>query len=120
MVKKSPLTIIFCLHFLHSLSMLFSLPLYPCLNHPLRVSGNPIIVKLTGESFKIWYIFEVQWFTVLRQCVSVRDFFNRSLFESPTSYMGLKVILVLFFLTRVTLSKWLFYLQSITRVFWEY
>ena len=53
--KQSPLTILFCL-LLHFLPML----------HPLlRVSGKPVIVKLTGEIFKISYIFEVQWFTSL-------------------------------------------------------
>ena len=54
--KQSPLTILFCFLLLHSL---------PMLHPPLRVSGKHIIVKLTGESFKIWYIFEVQWFTSL-------------------------------------------------------
>ena len=45
------------------------------LYHPLRVSGKPNIVKLTAESFKFWYIFEVQWFTSLLQFVSVTDFY---------------------------------------------
>ena len=77
-----------------SLPMLFPLPLYPCLNPPLRVSGNTIIVKLTGKSFKIWYSFEVQFFASLLQCVSVTYFFTRNLFESNN--MCFKVILKLF------------------------
>ena len=63
--------------------MLFPLPVYPCLSPVLRVSGKPFIVKLTSESFKIWYIFEFQWFTSLLPCALVPHFFNRDLFESP-------------------------------------
>ena len=62
--KQSPLNILFCHHLLHSLPMLFPLPLYPCLIAPLRVPGKSIIVKLTGEKFKIWYIFKIQRFTI--------------------------------------------------------
>ena len=98
------LTVLFCFHLLHSLPMLFTLPLYPCFNLLLRVSGKAIIVKLPGESLKIWYIFKVQWFTSLLQCVLVRDFFSRYLFESPTSNMSSKVILKLFYLPQVILK----------------
>ena len=80
LVKKSPIAIFFCLF--HSLPML-------CVS--MGISGKPIIVKLTSESLKIWYIFEVQWFTILLQCVSVTDFISRNLFESPTNYIWPKV-----------------------------
>ena len=84
--------------------MLFPLPLYPCLNPPLRVSGKPILVKLTGEKFKIWYIFKIQWFTSPLKWVSIADFFNRNLFESPTNNKGPNAILKLFYLPKVILS----------------
>ena len=66
----------------------------PCSIHPpLKFSVSSIIVNLIGGSFSnIWYIFEVQWFTSLLQCVSVADFFKSNLFESPTNYMCFKVI----------------------------
>ena len=38
----------------------------------ILLSVKPIIVKLTGESFKVWQIFKVQWFASLLQCVSVQ------------------------------------------------
>ena len=104
MDKQSPLSILFCFHLLHSLPILFLLPLYPCLSPPLRVSGKPIIVKLTGEKFKICYIFKIQWFTSLLQCVSIVNFFNRNLFESPTNNKGPNAILKLFRLPKVILS----------------
>ena len=74
------------------------------LHPPLRVSGKPIITKLAGENFKIWYIFEVQWFTSLVQCISVTDFFHIYLFESPTSYINFRVILNLFRISKVILK----------------
>ena len=92
--KKSPLIILFCL-LLHYV---------PMLHPPLRVSGKPIITKLAGENFKIWYIFEVQWFTSLVQCISVTDFFHIYLFESPTSYINFRVILNLFHISKIILK----------------
>ena len=74
------------------------------LHPPLRVSGKPIITKLAGENFKIWYIFEVQWFTSLLQCISVTDFFHINLFESPTSYINFRVILNLFHISKIILK----------------
>ena len=84
--------------------MLFHLPLFPCFSLPLRVSGKPIIIKLTGEGFRIWYVLEVQWFTSLLQCVSVTDFFNRTLSESISNTIRFKVILKLFYLPKVILK----------------
>ena len=65
---------------------------------------NPVIVKLPGKSFNIWYIFKVRWFTSLLQCVSVTDFFSRNSFESPTNNMCCKVILKFFYLPKVILE----------------
>ena len=92
--QKSPLIILFCL-LLHYV---------PMLHPPLRVSGKPIITKLAGENFKIWYIFEVQWFTSLVQCISVTDFFHIYLFESPTSHINFRVILNLFHFSKIILK----------------
>ena len=92
--QKLPLIIPFCLlpHFI------------PMLHPPLTVSGKPMITKLSGEIFKIWYIFEVQWFTSLLQCISVTDLFHINLFESPTSYINFRVILNLFRISKVILK----------------
>ena len=92
--KKPPLTILFCPPPVstHSLSL------------PLRVSGKPIIIKLTDENLKIWYIFEVQWFKSLLQCASVTDFFNGTLFESPANNMCSKFIFNLFCIPKVILK----------------
>ena len=81
--KQSPLTTLFCF-----------LPHFLPMPHPsLRVSGKLIIVRLSDESFKIWYIFEFQWFTSLLQSVIMTDYFSKNLFESPTSYICFKAIL---------------------------
>ena len=92
-------------HFLPSFLASSSVP-YPCSIHPpLKFSVNAIIVKLIGGSFsKIWYIFEVQSFTSLLQCVSVVDFFKSNLFESSTNYMCFKVILNFFYIPKVILK----------------
>ena len=80
-----------------SLFIFVSIPLW-------ESQKNPIIVKLTGKSFNIWYIFKVWWFTSLLQCVSVTDFFNGNSFESPTNIMCSKVIWKLFYLPKVILK----------------
>ena len=92
--QSSPLTILFCL-LLHYVSML---------HPPLRVSGKPIITKLAGENFNIWYIFEVQWFASLVQCISVTYFFHIYLFESPTSYINFRFVLNLFHISKIILK----------------
>ena len=104
--QKSPLIILFCL-LLHYV---------PMLHPPLRVSGKPIITKLAGENFKIWYIFEVQWFTSLLQCISETYFFNINLFESRTSYINVRVILNLFHFSKVILKLHLHCKSQVTLV----
>ena len=72
MGKQSPVTILFCLHFLHSLSILYPFPLYPCLNFLLRISGESLIVVLPGESFKIGIIWKLNGKQTVAVCFSNR------------------------------------------------
>ena len=94
MGKESPVIVLL------SLLLHFLLMLHP----PLGVSGKFIIVKMTGESFKIWHIFKAWLFTSLLQCVSVIDFFNKNLFETPANYMCSKAISNLLYIPKFILK----------------
>ena len=108
MGKESPVIVLF------SLLLHFLLMLHP----PLGVSGKLIIVKMTGESFKIWHIFEVRLFTSLLQCVSVIDFFNKNLFETPANYMCSRAILNLLYIPKFILKLHLDVKLQVTVVYY--
>ena len=59
---------------------------------------------LVEDFSKICYIFEVQWFKSLLQCVLVTDLYKSNLCESPTNYICSKVILDFFYIPKVILK----------------
>ena len=92
-------------HFLPSFIASCSIPYPRSIHPPLKFSVKSIIVKWLVEDFsKICYIFEVQWFKSLLQCVLVTDFYKSNLCESPTNYICSKVILDFFYIPKVILK----------------
>ena len=109
-MKQSPLNILFSPLF-HSLSIL---------HPPMRVSGNPFIVKLTGESLEIVLFLK---FNDLQFCHSVFQWLTSST-EIHLSLLLItfvpKSLLVLFYLPNVILKLHLVDKLQVTLAYYIY